>query len=203
MYYQRAPFRLPRTAAMALSVMSLAAGAHLLGGGRLPPAPVLAASAALVVLAVVVLTRWKLKSPAVGAVLTGGQVLLHALFSALSPSAAEGPALPAAILGGHQHSVVSAVGHVPVGENTHLHLLWDLGPAMLTAHLAATLATALMLARGEAALWALAAWLRPVRFLSPVTFVHPSPVPVRARRQVVPRRAVPRAHPRRGPPANA
>lgn len=200
MTYQRAPFRLLRTAAIALSVMSLAAGAHLLGGGRLPHSPVLAACTALVILAVMILTRWKLRAPVLGVVLTGGQVLLHALFSALSPPA-ETPSLPN--VGGHLHPGPGAVVLAPAGQDIHLHLPWDLPPAMLTAHLAATLATAVLLARGEAALWALAAWLRPVLFLSPVTFVHLTAAPVPARRQVVPRRALPRAHPRRGPPVNA
>ena len=54
------------------------------------------------------------------------------------------------------------------------------GALMLILHAAATLATALVLARGEAAVWALAAWLRPlVRILTAVviptgrTFQHP------------------------------
>lgn len=202
MPYQRAPFRLLRTAAVAASVTSLAAGAHLLGGGRLPPTPVLAACTALVVLAVVILTRWKLQAPVLGAVLTGGQVLLHSLFSALSPAAVQASALPHAMPEGHQHPGLGAVAAAPVGQDIHLHLPWDVAPGMLTAHLAATLATAVLLAKGETALWALAAWLRPVLFLSPVTFVHLTAAPVPARRETpVARRAVPRAHPRRGPPA--
>lgn len=200
---QRAPFRLLRTAAVAGSVLSLAAGAHLVGGGRLPPAPVLAACLALVVLGVVVLTRWKLKATVLGAVLAGGQVLLHSLFSALSFPAREGPALPASMPGHHQSFGLGDGAQMPVGD-IHLHLPWDLGPAMFSAHLAATVATAVLLAKGEAALWALAAWLRPILFLSPVTFVHLTAVPVLAPGQApVWRRTVPRAHPRRGPPSAA
>ncbi|MGN6442675.1 MAG: hypothetical protein ACTHL6_12355, partial [Arthrobacter sp.] len=51
---------------------------------------------------------------------------------------------------------------------------------MLVLHAAATLVTALVLARGEAAVWALAAWLRPIiRILTPVVIpdwpVQPAP----------------------------
>ena len=86
---QRAPFRLLRTAAVATPVLSLAAAAHVAGGGRLPQAPVLAACTALVFLMVIVLTRWKLQMPALAVVLAGGQGLLHILLSALSPAAAD------------------------------------------------------------------------------------------------------------------
>ena len=49
---------------------------------------------------------------------------------------------------------------------------------MLAAHAAATLGCALLLARGEAALWALAAWLRPLVALPrPVTADADAPVP--------------------------
>ncbi|ADX75175.1 hypothetical protein Asphe3_41100 (plasmid) [Pseudarthrobacter phenanthrenivorans Sphe3] len=201
---QRAPFRLLRTAGVAASVTSLAAGAHLFGGGRLPPAPVLAACTALVVLAVVIFTRWKLRAPVLGMVLTGGQVLLHSLFSALSGAAAEASSVPTALSAGHRHSGSGALAATPAASEIHLHLPWEIGPAMLTAHLAATLATALMLAKGEAALWALAAWLRPILFPVPATFVHPAAAPVLNRRQAPIRcRPVGRAHPRRGPPGTA
>ncbi|MDE8669990.1 hypothetical protein PY310_15520 [Pseudarthrobacter sp. H3Y2-7] len=201
---RRVPFRLLRTAAVAGSVLSLAVAAHLFGGGQLPPTPVLAACTALVVLCVMVLTRWKLKIPVLGAVLTGGQVFLHSLFSALSTVTPGGSASSGSVSGRHLHTSAGAGIPLPAAQNLDGYLPWDLEPAMGTAHLAATLVTAVLLAKGEAALWALAAWLRPILFLSPADFVHvtaaPAPSP---RRFTILRRTMPRAHPRRGPPASA
>ena len=197
---QRAPFRLLRTVAVAVSVLSLAAAAHVAGGGRLPQVPVLAACTALVFLAVIVLTRWKLQLPALALLLTGGQGLLHTLLSALSPAGVDTAATFTA--GTHQHRFVGAGAPLPAGQDEHLHTVWDTEPAMFSAHLAATFATAVLLAKGEAALWALAAWLHPVLFPSPVTFVHLPAQPLRApRRAPLPRPRMLRAHPRRGPPA--
>ncbi|MCQ6273294.1 hypothetical protein M8J71_22880, partial [Pseudarthrobacter sp. R1] len=172
------------------------------GGGRLPQTPVLAACTALVFLAVIVLTRWKLQLPALAVVLTGGQWLLHTLLSALSYAAAD--TAVASTAGAHQHASVGAGAQLSAARDVQLSAVRDLEPAMLTAHLAATLATAVLLAKGEAALWALAAWLRPVLFPSPVTFVHLPAQPLPAPRQApVPRPRMLRAHPRRGPPAIA
>jgi hypothetical protein len=84
------------------------------------------------------------------------------------------------------------------------HLAADFEPQMLGLHIVATLVTALLLAKGEAALWALAAWLRPLRGIAAVRFLFPAAVAV-----PVPRRAmgrlwrVLRRPPSRGPPAAA
>ncbi|WP_455837002.1 hypothetical protein [Pseudarthrobacter siccitolerans] len=200
---QRAPFRLLRTAALAGSILSLAAAAHVSGGGSLPPSPVLAACMALVVMGVTVMTRWKLKVPVLGLALAGGQGLLHALLSVLSPATADTPAPRPVLPGAHGHTLGSGA-LMPVGQDAHAHLVWDLGPAMFTAHLAATVLTALLLAKGEAALWALAAWLRPILFLAPVTFVPVLTPLVPAPRQApVLRWIMLRTHPRRGPPGTA
>lgn len=98
-----APFRLLRSAALAVSALSLAAGAHLHGGGQLPAAPVLAACIALVVLGVVILTGWKLKLLELSAVLAGGQVFLHSLFSVLSPAVPDRAVLPGSVPGEPRH----------------------------------------------------------------------------------------------------
>lgn len=198
---QRAPFRLLRTAALAGSILSLAAAAHVSGGGHLPPAPVLAACLSLVVLGITAVTRWKLKAPVLGLVLAGGQGLLHSLLSMLSPAAADTPAFRPGLPGIHRHALAGSGALLPVGQDAHPHPAWDLGPAMFTAHLAATVLTALLLAKGEAALWALAAWLRPVFILAPVTFVPVLPPLVTApRRAPVLRWIMLGTHPRRGPP---
>jgi hypothetical protein len=46
---------------------------------------------------------------------------------------------------------------------------------MLTAHFLATLATGVLLARGEAALWALLSWLRPLLRLLAALAPRPTP----------------------------
>lgn len=204
MRVQRAPFRLLRTAALAGSTLSLAAAAHVSAGGLLPPAPVLAACTSLLVLAIIILTRWKLKTPVLGMVLAGGQGLLHSVMSAFPPTAAVGPALPAVAPGTHHHPLIGSGALLPAGQDMHPHLVWDLGPAMITAHLGATVLTALLLAKGESALWALATWLRPVLFLAPVLFVPAlaALVPAPPRAPVL-RRIILHTHSRRGPPATA
>ena len=75
---------------------------------------------------------------------------------------------------------------------------------MLAAHALATLGCALLLAKGEAALWALAGWLRPLAGL-PVTVTLDDVEPVFA---VFPTPAAPhrpwrnlRQDSRRGPPS--
>lgn len=194
---QRAPFRLLRTAVVAAAVLCLAAGAHVLGGGQLPPAPVLAAVTALTVLCIVRLTEWKMSAPALAAVLIAGQGILHEAFSALSGSATPPSAAPAL----HVHGAVPAPFAVP---ELHQHLQADVEPAMLALHLISTLLTAVLLARGEAALWALAAWLRPLAGLFAVRILvvarQPRPIP----RQVLTHRWGVLRRPRlRGPPVEA
>jgi hypothetical protein len=75
--------------------MALAAGAHVAGGGHLPAPAILLAVLALTALASTVATRLRLSFPAIGALLGGGQLALHEVFTAFSnprPGAAPGPA---------------------------------------------------------------------------------------------------------------
>lgn len=166
-----APFHLARTGILSTGILTLAAGAHTLGGGALPTPPILAALLALTLLASVLATRIRLGLLAMTAVLGTGQVLLHEAFTALAGTATPQAALPA----GHQHDdgaalagalqhLSPALGHsgAPSEHLAQGHGSLAHDPGMLLAHVAATLLTALLLARGEAALWALAAWLRPL-----------------------------------------
>lgn len=194
---QGSPFRFLRTAVLAIAVLALAAGAHVLGGGQLPPAPVMAACTALTTLGVMAVTRWKMSAFSLAGILTAGQGMLHEAFSALAgpASAPSGPAL-------HFHGVAAGgpglIPTLPSHPQTHLE------PPMMAAHILATLLTAVLLSRGEAALWALAAWLRPLTVLRAVRIPAmsrqplPPPFPQHARRW----RALGR-HPLRGPPAPA
>ncbi|WP_342451683.1 hypothetical protein [Arthrobacter sp. H16F315] len=81
----RAPFHALRSAMVALTVLSLAAGAHTLAGGQLPVSGILLALLALTGLAATTATRLKLNLPALAGLLGAGQLLLHEAFTALSP----------------------------------------------------------------------------------------------------------------------
>ena len=150
---------------VALTVVSLAAGAHVLAGGELPVPAILLAFLALTGLASTAATRLKLNFPAMAAPLGAGQLMLHEAFTLCS-----GP-VPAAARGSAHHADATLA---PVSADQIQFPLHEpdstLSLLMLAGHALATLACALLLARGEAALWALAAWLRPLlRLPAPVT----------------------------------
>lgn len=200
MTQQPAPLRLPRSAAIATVVLTLSTGAHTLAGGQLPPVPVTAACTALILLGVVLVTRWKLTATALAGILSAGQWTLHAAFSVLSESSPAGPA-PVR----HLHTAAAAGDLMAAAHDLpNSHLPADLDPSMLGAHVLATLVTAALLARGEAALWALAAWLRPLSGIPAVPVLATSPtIPPAPRHAQVSRWRNLRRHPLRGPPAAA
>ncbi|MFF1254160.1 hypothetical protein ACFVYC_16915 [Pseudarthrobacter sp. NPDC058329] len=155
------PFHFLRSSAVATVILTLAAGAHLAGGGELPAPAILLAVLALTTLGSTTATRLHLGFPAMAALLGGGQLALHKLFTAISPPA--GWQAPTAAA---PHSAHLSGADILVPAAVHLHGPGDAsGPVMLAAHALATLGCALLLARGEAALWALAAWLRPLASL--------------------------------------
>jgi hypothetical protein len=157
---------------VALTVLSLAAGAHTLADGQLPSPGILLALLALTGLATTTATRLKLNLPALAGLLGAGQLVLHEAFTAFS-----GPALSPALAGtaSGPGSLAHHLGAVPLptGIGTTLEapgLDAGLSLLMMAGHALATLLCAVLLARGEAALWALAAWLRPLlRLPAPVT----------------------------------
>lgn len=196
---QPAPFRLSRSAAVAAVILTLATGAHTLAGGQLPRGPVMAACTALVLLGVVLVTRWKLTATTLAGVLSAGQWMLHAAFSVLSESVPAGPAP-----GSHLHTAAAAaLRETAAHQLPHSHMRSDLDPPMLGAHMLATLVTAVVLARGETALWALAAWLRPLAGVPAVPMLVTSPTipPAVPHRSLARRWRALRRHPLRGPPA--
>ncbi|MEV4167937.1 MFS transporter [Nonomuraea sp. NPDC049709] len=123
------PFRLARTAVFAVVCLGLGVAAHLLGGASVP-APAMVAASGLAFAAAYPLAGRERSLAVILPLLAGVQVVLHLLFSL---SHAASPRMPAS----HLHS-----GLVP-------------GLGMLVAHGLAVGLTALWLARGEAALWAL------------------------------------------------
>jgi hypothetical protein len=197
----RTPFHFLRASALATGILTLAAGAHTSAGGQLPAPGILLAILALTGLASTVATRLRLSFPAMAGLMGGGQVALHELFTAFS--AAAGPAVTS-VPAGHQHGLPafspdlpSLAGHLSPADPAA-------APLMVAAHAVATLGCALLLAKGEAALWALAAWLRPFAALP-----EPArPAPAVPAVQAFPSPAAPRPpwrnlrqDSRRGPPS--
>jgi hypothetical protein len=195
---------------VATAILTLAAGAHLAGGGALPAPTVMLAVLALTALGSTTATRLRLRFPAAAALLAGGQLALHEVFAAASvPAAAagSGTATP------HASHLSGAAGLPAVLDHLYGTGIYGTeiygtgatsGPLMLAAHILATLGSALLLAKGEDALWALAAWLRPLVALprpaaydggaAPLVPFAPSAVPLRPWRNL-------RQDSRRGPPS--
>jgi hypothetical protein len=198
----RASFRLFRTGLIGSIIVALAAGGHLAGGGRLPEPAIVTALCAVAMIPVAVLTRFRLSFPALAGLLGVGQLWLHWSFGALS--APSSVALPARLAGHHPGHAAAAVP-AEMLEGSMAVPAAGMGGAMFAAHAVATLGTALLLARGERALAALGAWLRPlVQLPDPVAVVPvrvPGPCTVNL---VLPTVRVGRRLPtRRGPPAPA
>lgn len=206
----RIPFHLLRSATVAATMVLLAALAHILGGGSLPGAGIMAAILAITGLASTLATRRQLRLPAMTAVLGAGQLALHEVFTALSV-----PPSGAASLVGESHHAAGQAGfaneagvsftEAAAQSAGHAHQVDSpLAALMLTGHVVATLVCAAILARGEAALWVLATWLRPlVQLPSPVRLDGGTvPAAVEADRDFTP---LPwrnlRQDCRRGPPA--
>ena len=153
--------RFGRSAVVAAAVLCLAAAAHTAAGGTLPHPAVVLALAALTWLPVMILAGRRLAPATILAVLAGGQVALHQAFELFGTV----ECAPAGSLA--EHAGPRASPATPVIRQWRW-TVWPRrrhtgdSPGMLAAHLLATALTALMLARGEAALWELAAWLRPL-----------------------------------------
>ena len=170
----RASFRLFRTALIGSTIVALAAGGHLAGGGRLPEPAIVTALCAVAMIPVAVLTRVRLSFPALAGLLGMGQLWLHWSFGALSSGA---PAtLQARTAEGHPgHSAAAMVPAMP--DPFMAGSAADMGGAMFAAHALATLGTALLLAHSERALSALASWLRPLVQLPQPSAATPLRVP--------------------------
>ena len=144
----RGAARLARAASFGVATLALAAGAHVAAGGGLPSMTVLAVLAVPVMVAAMALTGRRCGPVLLLASMAGAQVLLHETLEALTaqvPSDMAGQMSTAsAAMGGH------AMAHAGG---------WSV--AMTAAHVAATLVTALLLARGEQALWQLVSRLLP------------------------------------------
>lgn len=195
----RAPFHAFRSGIISLVIVLLAAGAHVAGGGELPTAPVLLALIALTALTTTLATRFKLNIVTLVTLLGAGQLALHEAFTALGPIVAAAP--------GTSHHLGAETPPPSLDiASAHVHeLSGTFGVLMLLAHAVAVVGSAILLAKGEDALWQLAAWLRPLLALPTLVFrpdAGASPIAVGAPAIFIPRpwRNL-RQDSRRGPPA--
>jgi hypothetical protein len=124
----------------------LATSAHAVGGGDLPAFGVLAVTAIVLGLVAVPLSARQCRTGVLLAVLGVQQTLLHLLFS----SAAAHPGCEPIGLQAAAHQFGAACGmHGTMPMTDAGTTSW----AMIVAHIAATVATAWLLGRGEAWLW--------------------------------------------------
>ncbi|MFF5790816.1 hypothetical protein ACFY5D_02090 [Paeniglutamicibacter sp. NPDC012692] len=190
--------RMLRAAVVSVVVLALSAGAHQAGGGMLPHPAVLVGFATLTMLASIVVAKRTLGLPALLAVLGGGQFALHQAFEFLSTTTTMVCASASTHLD-HSAALTCTVG----SAESHQHAVQGGGGVtMFAAHVIATLATAILITRGEEALHAVARWMRPLFTVLRTSPVRPPawiiPVVQAHRLPAVPFLVSP---PLRGPPA--
>jgi hypothetical protein len=135
--------RLLRASVLGGLSLLLASGAHVVGGGHPPGVGVLLVAATLLGMAAAVVTARRCRFGVLALLLAGQQALLHLLFTVASSAA------PVHLAQTHHHAAP------PSGAGLVAPAMDMPGPGwvMWAAHAAATLATAWLLARGEAWLW--------------------------------------------------
>lgn len=143
----RGRLRVLRAGVLGATSLGLALGGHLAAGGHAPPPALLAVCAGLLGLTAVTATARRVRLPLLVGLLGVQQVLLHLAFDAGAGAAACGGVDPHV-----GHTAGSVLSCAPGGTATMAMPGWP----MLLAHVLATAATALLLLRGEQALWALA-----------------------------------------------
>lgn len=192
------PLRITRALSVTTLITALAAAAHTGAGGQLPAPPILTALFLLVLLPVSVCTRARLGLPAVAVLLGAGQLALHEAFTAFAPVTSCAPGHLAA----WSHHAPSAWAGCAVPSTLAGQAPAD--PALLLMpafHLVASALAAVLLAKGETALWAAAAWLSPLASLPrPVLFPARPPQGTPIYEGIRVTYCPPKAHRRRGPP---
>lgn len=133
----------------------LAGTAHGVGGGHLPSAGVLTLAGMLLGLGAVTVTARRCRPGVLLGLLAVQQLILHLVFEAASATAA-GCGGMAAAAGHHAAALGHAGATCTVMPMAGTGATGMPGWAMWLGHLAATLLTALLLARGEAWLWRVA-----------------------------------------------
>lgn len=146
--------RLVRAAVVTVVVLALSTGAHLGGGGTLPPLSVFIGLSAFTLLGVSLIAKRTLRLPILVAVLGGGQFVFHHAFGLFTATTAACVPASAHL---HHSAIVCTGGSVASPQ----HVDGDTGAVMLLTHVVATLVIAVAITRGEEALYAVAAWLYP------------------------------------------
>lgn len=189
-----------RLVGVAVTVLGLGSGAHVLGGGAAPTVPALLLAGVPVLLGATALSRRPLTVPVLLPTALAGQLGVHAALTWLS-----GPARPGAVpaggpAGAHHGAASVAAGALADGPHAH-----GAGAGMLLAHAVAVVAAVLLLTatdRGAGAMLRRWSAVLPALLSGPAVPVAPRPAPVRA--DVV-RPRTPAVHRggavRRGPPA--
>lgn len=183
------------------TVLGLAVGAHVVGGGEPPSGPAIGVLAVLVLVASSLLARHRLRLLTLVPALAVIETALHGVLSVL-PTAADLAAVqqPGHQLG-HQHGATLPAPLPVVAEHVHA----GTSPAMLGSHLAATVVTAVLLIGADRAARTTAHLLRTALPLLLARPVGPAMTRVRLRMHA----AAPlvrasagscRSHRRRGPP---
>ncbi|WP_024286232.1 hypothetical protein [Cellulomonas sp. KRMCY2] len=119
------------------TVLGLAVGAHVVGGGEPPSGPAVGVLAVFVLVASSLLARHRLRLLTLVPALAVIETALHGVLSVL-PTAAE---LAGGQQPGHQHGATLSAPLPVVAEHVHA----GTSPAMLGSHLVATVVTAVLL----------------------------------------------------------
>lgn len=147
--------RLARASAWATAALGLSAGAHVAGGGALPSSGAAALIAVALLWCGLLLTQWRLGRVALTLSLGASQLLLHTVLTATEATAAT-----CAATGSH-HAVISCMG----GAAPMPH---EASAGMALTHTIAAVLLALVLARGEDAIWCVARLIWPNPPAAPV-----------------------------------
>ncbi len=200
----RGAIRLTRAAMFSLSAVGLAVAAHAVGGE--PVSGPVALALVPAVMLVVNLLAARRRGPLV-LVLTMGvtQVALHAALMAahLASSCRMAVQHPGGLTGSAHTAVVSASACDPAMAGHPASDVLAMSPRMFVAHAVSATLLALLLARGEAAFWALAGCLGFRLVLPQVPELPPArrPLPALVSEALLPQSHVPRRSVRRrGPP---
>ena len=156
--------RLARAGVFGGASLFLATAGHVVGGGTLPGAGLLALTAIGLALLSVSLTARRLRFGVLLAILGLEQLLLHLLFHASTTPAT----CASVIMPGHTMSTAVC------GSGTSSATSWP----MVLGHALAVLATAWLLARGECWLWAVADRIHRYAGASPDRVRRPRPAAV-------------------------
>lgn len=173
----RAPFRVFRTSVGVLVVLTVAGVAHCTAGGALPPPLILSLIAALTALGATLVSRWRLRAPAMLLLLGGAQWVLHQAFTLLSADPAHSMQGTATTHLHHEMgnessaSLHSALDSASSNSASSSVVMNHDSSAMMIFHAAALIVSVLLLSYGEALLWAIARWMWPLPHVDSIVSV--------------------------------